>query len=334
MSNSCCHDLHGRSLGYLRLSVTDRCNLACAYCVNSERQRFIPHENILRYEEMYRLAAIFSDLGVKKTRITGGEPLARRGIVDFLAGFRRQFPDMRLCMTTNALLLPDCLDELARLGLYSFNISLDSFNARTYEQITGKNALGIVTKAIEDLLARGQRVKINAVAMRGITDKQMNDFIHAARHMPIDLRFIEYMPMGANTAWDHAKFISVSELRQIISQMAEIVPVQEDDAFAGPARIYKIRGGKGRLGFISAISDHFCNICQRARVTSEGNLRLCLFSDRETRLAPLLRNHDISDEDIKKVICDEFQKKPMGAARLAARGSAAVALRQMVGIGG
>lgn len=327
-------DSFGRRASYLRLSVTDRCNLQCRYCVSGERQKFIPHERILRYEEFYRLVAICKGLGVRKVRVTGGEPFARKDVLEFLGGLHSRFPDLAIALTTNATLFGDSLPKLAALGLSSINISLDSFDRDTVRMLSGRDILPVVLNSIERLLACGQRVKINAVAMAGITDRQMPDFIHAARAMPVDIRFIEYMPMGGNTLWAEANFISCDQLRQIAGKSCALVQAPAEDPLAGPARMYNLPGAKGRLGFISAVSNHFCGTCNRLRITSEGKLRTCLFTDSEIRLAPLLRTQGITDANLARVIQGALRKKPSGAELLATRSGIAVASRQMVGIGG
>lgn len=328
-------DILGRSLRYVRFSVTDRCNLRCLYCVNKERQHFIPHAKIIRYEQFIRLASIFSSLGAGKIRITGGEPLMRKGLTQFLARLRRKLPDLQVAITTNATLLPDCLTDLAALKLCSFNISLDSLDAASYEHLTGKNALAKVLASIEKLISLGQKVKINAVAMRGISDREMPEFMYFLKHTPVDLRFIEYMPMGGNTAWNENCYIGAPDLLALARQTAAWEPVfSAADPLAGPARLYQHHGMAGKLGFISAISDHFCHVCQRMRVTSEGNLRPCLFADKEMRLASLLNHPKIDDAHIARVIRESFKRKPIGAHLLAARKERAVAGKQMVGIGG
>lgn len=327
-------DSFGRRASYLRLSVTDRCNLRCRYCVSGKRQKFIPHERILRYEEFYRLISISKSLGVRKVRVTGGEPFARKDIMKFLTSVRSRFPDLEIALTTNATLLEDSFRELAALGLSSINISLDSFDRETVRAISGHDTLPVVLASLERLLSLGQTVKINAVAMAGITDLQMPDFIHAIRAMPVDIRFIEYMPMGGNTLWAKGNFISCTQLKQIAGKTCALVEAAADGPLAGPARMYEIPGAKGRLGFISAVTDHFCNACNRMRITSEGRLRTCLFADAEIRLAPLLRAPCISDANIARAIQGALRKKPRGSELLAARSGTAVARRQMVGIGG
>lgn len=327
-------DALGRRATYMRLSITDRCNLRCVYCVNRRRQHFIPHDRILRYEEFLRIIDIARGLGVQKIRITGGEPFARKGIMDFFAGIRQAFPDLRLCVTTNATLLAPYLADLRALEISSFNISLDSFDAVSFAELTGRRALGQVLDNIEALLALNQRIKINAVALRGITDRQMDDFLRAVFQYPIDVRFIEFMPMGSNTFWHEDKFISCGELLELAGRRALLREETGRDRLAGPAKMYSVAGARGRLGFISAVSEHFCAMCNRLRVTSEGALRLCLFSDREVRLAGLLRNYRIRDAHIARVMLAALRTKPLGRDLLALRRGSSVAAGQMVGIGG
>lgn len=327
-------DSYGRKAAYLRISVTDRCNLGCFYCVNGKRQKYIPHEHILRYEEIHRLIKIGQTLGIKKVRITGGEPFARLDLMKFLVKLRADFPDLQLAITTNATLIEPWLEDLAALKLKSINISLDSFDAATFQRITGSALLERVIANTQALLSLGVRVKINAVAIAGYTDTRLSDFIHFARNNPVDVRFIEYMPMGGNTLWDSSSFMSSSDLRSLICAYSGLTPVNDNDSLGGPAKMYEISGARGRIGFISAVSDHFCASCNRMRITSAGNLRPCLFGDTEIRLAQLLRNPAIKDRHIAIALLNGMIKKPQGADLFVAKSSLAVANGQMVGIGG
>lgn len=333
------HDGHGRSVRYLRLSVTDRCNLRCLYCRSNAKQRCIPHEQVLRYEEMARMVGIAASLGIGKVRLTGGEPFARKGCGQFLAMLHARFPDMDLRVTTNGTLLEPHIPLLRRIGVSAVNLSLDSFDRETFARVTGRDLLPAVLAALDGLLAAGVRVKINVVAMRGVNDGQMDDFVHAARTMPLDLRFIEFMPMGSGTLWSPENFWSADDIRVAAARRARLIPVSPDEpgaeAESGPARMYRIEGGRGRLGFISPLTNHFCLTCNRLRLTSEGALRTCLFADKEYRLRGLLRHPRITDEILAGVIRRACANKPVGADLLRARrAGAAVADRQMVGIGG
>ena len=200
------HDAHGRNVRYLRLSVTDRCNLHCLYCRSVEQRDFIPHENILRYEEMARVVRIVHDMGVRKVRLTGGEPFARKGCDDFLAMLHARHDDLDLRLTTNATLLEPHIPLLRRVGVSVVNISLDSFDRATFARVTGHDLLPSVLAAVDGLLVAGLRVKINAVALRGVNDSQLDDFVHAAKTLPVDVRFIE---------------CSAQQVRQAVIQVVE-----------------------------------------------------------------------------------------------------------------
>lgn len=328
-------DVHGRSVRYLRLSVTDRCNLSCLYCSDVERKHFIPHENILRYEHFMRLIGIAQKQGIGKIRITGGEPFARKGCMDFLKKIRELFPGLRLAVTTNATLIEPFIRELAELKPESVNISLDSFRADTFRKITGHDMHGAVLANIDRLLALGQKVKLNAVLLKGMSDVEADDFAHAVKEMPLDIRFIEFMPMGCKTRWTEADFLSAAAMREKLSTHLALSPaVPEDAAYAGPAKMFNVEGAKGRLGFISAVSQHFCSQCNRLRLTSDGKLRACLFSDQEYRLAPMLDAAKVGDEALARVMVRACQRKPLGNDLLLARRNSAVAQKEMSGIGG
>lgn len=326
-------DGFGRRASYLRLSITDRCNLQCVYCRSGNKQSFIPHNQILRYEDFHRLVILTHKMGIRKVRVTGGEPFARKGCVKFLYSLRNSLPDLNLAVTTNGTLLEPFLAELELVRPVSINISLDSFDQATYTGLTGKNLLPTVLNNIHSLLSRGVPVKINAVAIRGITDMQIADFVHAVKNLPIDMRFIEFMPIGNSSTWTESKFISSSELLTLIRSHAELAPSRKmSGKFNGPAHMYDIKGGAGRVGFISAISNHFCYSCNRLRITSEGRLRTCLFADKEYELAPLLAFN--KDNEVEELIQSACMEKPLGARLLADRGKNPVAKRQMVAIGG
>lgn len=328
-------DAHGRNVRYLRLSVTDRCNLSCLYCSDTERQHFIPHANILRYEHFLRLVGIAQKQGIGKIRITGGEPFARKGCMDFLKKIRELFPGMRLAVTTNATLIEPFIETLAQLQLDSINISLDSFRPETFRKITGHDMQGAVLANIERLLALGQRVKLNAVLLKGASDVEADDFAHAVREMPLDIRFIEFMPMGCKTRWTESGFLSAAAMREKLASKLVLSPAAPADAaFAGPARMFDVKGAKGRIGFISAVSQHFCSQCNRLRLTSDGKLRACLFSDKEYTLAPMLANAKTTDATIARVMGSACLRKPFGKDLLLARRNGGVSSKEMSGIGG
>lgn len=337
MSNDCAGILRDglkRQINYLRLSITDRCNFRCLYCLGSGRQKFIPHDEILRYEEIMRVLAVLLPLGVQKVRLTGGEPLARKDAVPFMARLRERWPELQLALTTNASLLAPWIPTLAQIEPVSINVSLDSLDAGVYESLTGRNELGRTLANIDRMLEAGLRVKINAVAMKGVTLRELDGFLDFIHSRPVDMRFIEFMPMGANSVWSETRYLPIAELKRSLGEKVELQPVESVEPTAGPARIYKPAGYAGRLGFISAVSDHFCATCNRLRLTAAGDLRTCLFSDRQYPLAPLLRNPRLSEEELKHAILQACQGKPLGNELLANKTAQHVAAGQMVGIGG
>lgn len=201
------HDAHGRGINYVRLSVTDRCNLRCMYCAPQvEGLRFIPHEDILSYEEFMRLVRLAVGFGVKKLRLTGGEPFARLGFMDFLAALRAEFPDLVIGITTNATMLEENVAALARLKINSLNISLDTFKPELFERITGVAQFGAVMGGIMAALEAGLQVKVNAVGLRGVNDGELGDFIAFAKKHPVDFRVIEFMPLGGRGRWTEENF--------------------------------------------------------------------------------------------------------------------------------
>lgn len=331
--NSVLTDSKGRVVNYLRLSITDRCNLNCHYC-SGENTKFIPHTNILRYEELLRIAKITHKMGIKKIRVTGGEPFMRKGCMDFLTTLRGHLPDTRLSITTNGLLLEPCIDELHAIRTESVNISLDSMDDTDFRKITGHSGAPIVYANIEKLIARRIHVKINAVIMRNYTPKQIDNFLKIIKELPVDVRFIEFMPMGENTLWNKETFFSAGELKKLFEAKASLIPESKTDNLAGPAKMYKIAGASGRIGFISPISQHFCSSCNRIRLTSDGKLRICLFDDKEINLRKLLRQPKIDDDLIERTIRLALRGKPFGSEILAAKNKTAIAEKGMVGIGG
>ncbi len=335
----------GRVARYLRLSVTDRCNLRCIYCQSDALHTFIPHENVLRYEEMLCVVGAAVGMGIKKLRLTGGEPFARKGFMSFVEMLRQNFPAVDLRITTNATLVLPHVNKLHELGVRGINISLDSFDVTTFERITRKDALAEVLKTMDALLDVGMHIKINAVAMRGVTDKELKSFINFAMQHPVDVRFIEFMPMGSDTMWSDMNFISAEELLQKASSYADLTldarsaaKDAEQQIYNGPARMYKLTSGLGRIGFITAMSNHFCNSCNRLRVTSDGYVRTCLFADDEYGLRGILRSLRVSPERKEILIRDVMQKamksKPIGDILLKAKQATAVAKKNMVSIGG
>jgi cyclic pyranopterin phosphate synthase len=327
-------DAHNRTVRYLRLSITDRCNLRCLYCRGAKDFSPIPHENVLRYEELARLIQVAASLGIDKVRLTGGEPLTRRGFFHFLDMARAAAPETSLRLTTNGVLLPGNARRLAEAGISGINISLDTLSPEKYREITGYDGFAAVRQGIDEAVGAGLRVKINAVAMRGINEDDLPGFIELARQLPLDVRFIEFMPVGYESAWNESLYWNAADILAKAKLLTELTPETDEGYRAGPAKMWRIEGGAGRFGLITALSGHFCDSCNRLRLTSDGRLRTCLFSDKEYRLAGILRSTKLTDDNLRRVISLAIKNKPIGHDLLLARQARSVCARRMSAIGG
>lgn len=323
-------DAHGREVRYLRLSVTDRCNLRCAYC--RVDNTFIPHADVLRYEEMERVVALAVSTGVRKVRLTGGEPFVRKGFPEFLQRLRDRHPEVDLRLTSNGVMLAQHAALLRELNV-RVNLSLDTLHPERFARITGRDLLPRVLEGMDALLAAGVPLKINAVALRGVNDDELPAFLDLARSRAVDVRFIEFMPMGGSTLWNTEHYWAATDILRAAEQWAALTPAPRNADTDGPARMYALAGGAGRFGLITPLSNHFCAACNRLRVTSDGRLRTCLFDDKEYRLAPILRHPRLGDETLLRVLHRATLRKPIGAHILERR-KGAVAHRTMTAIGG
>ena len=338
-------DAHGRTVRYLRISVTDRCNLCCRYC-RDDSVPFIPHENILRFEEIEKIIEIAVTLGVHKLRFTGGEPFARKGFLDFLIKIHRRFPQTALKLTSNGTLLAPALDTLKELGV-SVNLSLDSLDRAKYASITGKDVLPTVLDNMHRMLELGIPLKINAVAMRGVNDNELPALAAMAMDWPVDVRFIEFMPMGDSTIWSNNLFWPAADILESARRHWRLEPValrrkdgQGSEGHTaeerGPAKLWKLitpegQVSKGSFGLITSVTQSFCQSCTRLRLTAEGNIRTCLFDDREYPIRDALR--DKGEEEVRRIMIDAVSRKPVGAEILAAS-NGPVAHKRMSAIGG
>lgn len=305
-------DTHGRKASYLRVSVTDRCNLRCTYCAG-EGKEFIPHPDILRYEEILDFIGLSVNLGIEKVRFTGGEPFIRKGFGEFMIKAAELYPKLDLCVTTNATLIKDYVKPLAEAGIRRVNISLDTLDRSRFEKVTGRDQFHEVRANIDRCLEAGMTVKVNAVAMRGLNDDELPAFIEFARNNPLDMRFIEFMPVGLETGWDDNVVWKSEDLLAEAQKLAELIPAEGGEATQnGPARMFSIAGGKGRIGLISPYTNHFCGTCNRLRLTSDGNLRTCLFSDKVYRLRPVLRHPKLGLAAVEKILRKASRHKPIG----------------------
>lgn len=327
-------DAHGRIVRYVRLSVTDRCNFRCVYCNSNARTQFIPHDTVLRYEEMLRIVDVAVSFGVQKVRLTGGEPFARKGFVNFLGMLRDRHPHLDIRITTNATLMRPHVQRLRDLSINAINISLDSFDPTRFARITGQAMLPEVRATIDALLEAGIPLKINAVALRGFTEAELPAFVAFAQQHPVDVRFIEFMPMGSDSQWSENTFWSAADILQALNAITPLTPCPQAPFTQGPARMYSLENAAGRIGLITPLSNHFCHSCNRLRVTSDGRLRTCLFADREYRLLPALRHPKLGQDFLRRIFVAANGCKPIGVDILQHRGSAPVSHKHMGGIGG
>jgi GTP 3',8-cyclase len=301
-------DACNRRLTYLRISVTDRCNLRCAYCLPCEDTPRLNHADILRYEEILRIVRVGVRLGISKVRITGGEPLVRKGICDFLAQLSGT-PGIRdLSLTTNGVLLEENLDRLKSAGVTRINVSLDTLRPERYREITGMDAFARVWAGIRAAQAAGfSPIKLNVVALSGVNDDELVDLARLSFESSLHVRFIEFMPIGASRIGARPPLL-VPEIRQRISVLGDLMPIERTE-MDGPAHRQRFAGAPGEVGFISAISHNFCSRCNRLRLTANGQLRPCLLSDRQEDLKGPLRR-GCSDDELAEIFLEATRHKP------------------------
>ena len=295
-------DGHGRVIDYLRISLTDRCNFRCIYCMPEEGVCQMAHDEILRIEEIEAIARVATGLGIRSVRLTGGEPLVRRGVVDLVRALSAMEGIENISMTTNGVLLPQMAGDLKEAGLSRVNISLDTLDPAQFEFITRVGRIESTLKGIDVALEAGfNPVKINAVTVRSLNQDYLA-FAKLSIDRPLHVRFIEYMPVGQSTGsdgsgWGKADVVPSEELLGLINEraraegMEELEPTDGDHSPLGwgPARYFAFPGALGTVGFISPLSRHFCSECNRLRLTADGKLRPCLFSDREVDVRSALR---------------------------------------------
>ena len=314
-------DQFGRGIDYLRISLTDRCNLRCIYCMPEEGVQAMSHDDILRVEEIAKFVRLAAEQGIKRVRLTGGEPLVRKGVVDLVREIANTPGIEDISMTTNGILLPKMAAELKEAGLTRVNISLDTLDPVQFTYITRRGKLEDVFTAIDTAIEYDfSPIKINAVAVRSL-DQDFFGFAKLSMDKPLHVRFIEYMPVGESTGgtghgWTKDDIIPAEELREIINaraveeDMLPLEPVYEQDAPSGggPAAYWKFPGAQGTVGFISAMSNHFCATCNRIRLTADGKLRPCLFSDEEIDVREALRSG--TEDDVVTTIQEALRIKP------------------------
>ena len=289
-------DLFSRRINYMRISITDLCNLRCQYCMPEEGICKKDHDDMLSLEEIVEIVKAGAKLGIDKVRITGGEPLVRNGIVEFIQMISNIDGIKDIAITTNGILLPKYGEALKNAGLKRVNISIDSLKPDKYKEITRGGDLSKVLDGINEAIRLGLTpVKLNVVAIGGYNDDEIGDFIELTKDKPIDVRFIELMPIGEASEWGKDKFISNEDIK---NKFVDLVPTETEAC--SPAKYYKLPGGKGRVGFINPISNHFCGDCNRLRLTSDGKLKPCLHSNNEIDILEVARNNPEKIYDVLK----------------------------------
>lgn len=300
-------DQFERQIEYLRISVTDRCNLRCQYCMPPEGIQWMPHEAILSFEEILRLMRISIGLGFRRFRITGGEPLVRKGILGFLKEASQISGVKDLMLTTNGVLLPDMAFDVKAAGVKRVNVSLDTLDPERFREITrGGDVRKVLQGVFRSLEAGLEPVKINVVVVRNSNFPELPQFLQLARNYPLHIRFIELMPIGTSSE-RRDDFVPIAEMKEVLS-------LHEDTAThaipgGGPAEYYQPEGFQGSIGFISALSRHFCGTCNRVRLTADGKLRPCLHSSQEFDLRAVLRQ-GLSDEELADSLARAVWQKP------------------------
>lgn len=304
-------DSFGRNHTYLRISLTERCNLRCTYCMPEEGVELSPKDHILTFEEIERLARIFVGRGVTKIRLTGGEPLVRKDMETLVQRLGR-IPGLRtLAITTNGLLLPKKLQRLHQAGVNLLNISLDTLDPARFERITRRNGFERVLDAIDLALRLGDvPVKVNCVVMRGVNDDELLDFVALTEKKPLEVRFIEYMPFQGN-GWDDAQFVPYAEMIDRIKARYDLE--RQPDGATATSKSYQVPGFRGRVGFISSMSDEFCSTCNRLRLTADGALKVCLFGNAEVSLRDEMRAGATDEQLVELIQAGVWRKKPAHA---------------------
>jgi cyclic pyranopterin phosphate synthase len=324
-------DRFGRTIEYLRLSVTDRCNLRCRYCMPESGVPELTHGDVLRYEELLRVVAAACRLGIRKIRVTGGEPLVRRGIVSFIGQLSALPEKPAITLTTNGLLLADQAEQLKAAGLTRVNISLDTLRPERFRELTRRSGLEQVLAGIAAAERVGMLpIKLNVIPFKNFNADEIVDFARLTLEHPWDIRFIEFMPISNDLDYVSGDGLPISDVEARLRTLGELqlLPRQET---AGPARMYRLPRAKGRIGLIPSVSGHFCGDCNRLRVMADGRVRGCLFDNQETDLRPALRD-GIDDHDLEQLLlsaaCAKPEKHQINAKEFATPN------RRMHGIGG
>ena len=303
-------DGHGRTIGDLRVSVTDRCNFRCQYCMPAEGLPWLERAEILTFEEIARIVGLLAAMGVHDLRLTGGEPLVRRDFPALAAMLAQTDGVHDLSVTTNGFLLERDAEALVRAGVDRFNVSVDSLQRDRFYELTRRDALPQVLRGLERLASfpEAHPIKINAVAIRDFTEEEVLPFAELARHTPYEVRFIEFMPLDADHAWTPDQVLTGDEIRAAIDAVYPLEPEPREPS--ATARVYRFADGRGRIGFINPVSEPFCGDCNRIRLTADGRLRTCLFSLNETDLRGPMRD-GADDAELEQIIRDAVWRKEL-----------------------
>jgi cyclic pyranopterin phosphate synthase len=301
-------DGHGRRITDLRLSVTDRCNFRCQYCMPAEGLPWLERDAVLHFEEIERIVGLLARMGIDSVRLTGGEPLVRREFPRLAAMLAPLVKD--LSVTTNGYLLERDAAELVDAGINRFNVSVDSLQRDRFFAMTRRDALPQVMRGLEALAAHPEAhpIKVNAVALRGFTEQEVLPFARFAREHPYEVRFIEFMPLDADRSWTRDQVLTGEEIRAAIEAVYPLEP--EPRERSATARTYRFADGAGRIGFINPVSEPFCGDCDRIRLTADGKLRTCLFSLNETDLREPLRS-GATEADLERIVRDAVWRKEL-----------------------
>ena len=298
-------DLHGRDHGYLRISLIERCNLRCNYCMPEEGVQLSPKSHLMTYEEIFTIAKTFVEHGVTKIRLTGGEPLIRKDIPIILEKLATL--PIELSITTNAIIVDKFIDILKSNGIKNINVSLDSLDKEKFKQITRRDHFEKVYNNILLLINNGFQVKLNAVLIKDFNDNEIIDFINLTKHLPISVRFIEFMPFDGNK-WDLSKMVSYKEVMTYVNAAFPEGDIERlQDAPNDTSKNYKIKGYQGRFAIISSVTNPFCDSCNRLRLTANGQLKNCLFSSTESDLLTSLRAGKSIETIIQKAVRAKFK---------------------------
>jgi GTP 3',8-cyclase len=303
-------DGHGRLISDLRVSVTDRCNFRCQYCMPAEGLPWLDRAEILSFEEIERLVRLLVGMGITDVRLTGGEPLVRRQLPELVKMLSEVDGLQDLSLTTNGYLLERMAGDLVAAGLRRINVSLDSLSRDRFFQMTRRDSLPQVIAGLEALEHYPELgpIKVNCVAMRGFTEDEVLPFARLARRKPYEVRFIEFMPLDADRSWSEDRVLTGGEVRDMIEAVYPLEPLERHSH--ATARLYRFRDGKGAIGFINPVSEPFCGDCNRIRLTAEGKLRTCLFSLHETDLREALRS-GADDRDLDVTIREAVWRKEL-----------------------